>query len=75
MIAQVTATIEDGALKLDQALPFPEHTRVKVTVQPVEAVVENSSLAAWERLLRMMDEKPLHGLAGKFSREALHELD
>lgn len=73
MKTELTATIEGGALKLDTALPFPDHTRVKLTIEPVEA--ENPALAAWERLLRLMDEKPLHGLAGKFSREELYERD
>jgi hypothetical protein len=34
---------------------------------------ENPALAAWQRLQRLIDEKPLVGLAGKFSREELHE--
>lgn len=73
MITEVKGTVENGALKLDQALPFPDHTRVKLTVEPVEA--ENPSLAAWKRLLRLIDEKPIVGLAGKFSREELYERD
>ena len=73
MITEVMATVEKASLKLDQALPLPDHTRVKLTVEPVEA--ENPSLAAWERLKRLIDEKPLHGLAGKFSREELYERD
>jgi hypothetical protein len=73
MITEVMGTVENGALKLDQALPFPDHTRVKLTIEPVEP--ENPSLAAWERLKRLINEKPLHGLAGKFSREELYERD
>jgi hypothetical protein len=73
MKAELTATIEGGMLKPDTALPFPDHTRVKLTIEPVEA--ENPALAAWERLKRLIDEKPLHGLAGKFSREELYERD
>ena len=73
MKAELTATIEGGVLKPDTALPFPDHTRVKLTIEPVEA--ENHALAAWNRLLRLIDEKPLIGLAGKFSREELYERD
>jgi hypothetical protein len=73
MKTELTATIEGGVLKPDTALPFPDHTRVKLTIEPVEA--ENLSLAAWERLKRLIDEKPLVGLAGKFSREELYERD
>jgi hypothetical protein len=71
MKTELTATIEGGLLKPDAALPFPDHTRVKLTIEPVEP--ENRALAAWNRLLRLIDEKPLVGLAGKFSREELHE--
>lgn len=73
MKAELTATIEGGVLKPDAALPFPDHTRVKLTIEPVES--ENRALAAWNRLLRLIDEKPLVGLAGKFSREELYERD
>lgn len=71
MIAEVTGTVEKGTVKLDQALPFPDHTRVKLTVEAVDP--ENRAQAAWQRLQRLIDEKPLVGLAGKFSREDLHE--
>jgi hypothetical protein len=73
MIAEVTGTVEKGSLKLDRALPFPDHTRVKLTVEALEP--EDRSLAAWTRLQRLIDEKPLAGLAGRFSREQLHERD
>jgi hypothetical protein len=32
MIAHVTGTVEQGALKLDQTLPFSDDTRVKLTI-------------------------------------------
>jgi hypothetical protein len=73
MIAEVTGTVQQGALKLDQALPFPDDTRVKLRVEAVEP--ESRSLAAWQRLQRLIDEKPLAGLAGNFSREELYERD
>ena len=31
------ATVEKGALKLDGTLPFPDQTRVKLTVEAIEA--------------------------------------
>ena len=72
MIAEVMGTVEKGALKLDDALPFPDRTRVKLTIEPI---TQNHALEAWNRLLRLMDEKPIVGLAGKFSREGLYERD
>ena len=73
MIAEVMATVEKGALKLDEALPFPEHTRVKLTIEPVEPA--NASLAAWERFLALCDAKPIVGDGKRFNREELHDRD
>jgi DUF1680 family protein len=70
MTAEVMGTVEQGALKLDQALPFPDHTRVKLTIEPVEET--NTRLAAWKRLLALFDEKPI--VDGKpFNREELYD--
>ena len=73
MIAEMTATVENGILKPDVALPFPEQTRVKLTIETVEW--ENQSLAAWSRLQTLIDHHPVVGLAGKFSRDELYERD
>jgi hypothetical protein len=73
MIAEVMGIVEKGALKLDQVLPYADHTRVRLTVQPVCDPTE--ARMAWQKLLALMDEKPLVGLAGKFSREELYERD
>jgi hypothetical protein len=73
MKAELTATIEGGILKPDTTLPFPDHTRVKLIIEPIEA--ENPSLAAWERLQEHIRQRPIVGLAGKFSREDWYEDD
>jgi hypothetical protein len=73
MKAELTATVEGGVLKPDVVLPFPDRTRVKLTIEPIESL--DPHLAAWERLRRLIDEKPLVGLAGKFSRDELYERD
>lgn len=73
MATEMTATVENGILKLDAALPFPDQTRVKLTIEPVEA--ENQSLAAWNRFLKRIDEHPIVGLAANFSRDELYERD
>ena len=73
MTAEMTATVENGLLKPDIALPFPDQTRVKLTIEPVES--ENHSLAAWTRLQELIDRHPIVGLAEKFSRDELHERD
>jgi hypothetical protein len=71
MKAELTATIEGGVLKPDTVLPFPDHTRVKLTIEPVEA--ENPSLAAWQRLKERLRQRPVHGGGKHFTREELHE--
>lgn len=73
MKAELTATIEGGVLRPDTVLPFPDRTRVKLTIEPVES--ENPSLAAWERLKQHIRQHPIIGLAGNFSREELYERD
>ncbi|MEI8373947.1 MAG: hypothetical protein WCJ35_14050 [Planctomycetota bacterium] len=73
MLAEMTATVENGILKTDAVLPFPNRTRVKLTIEPVE--LENQALAAWNRLQILIDQHPIVGLAGKFSRDELYERD
>ena len=73
MSTEMTATVENGILKLDTALPFPDQTRVKLTIELVEP--ENQALAAWTRLEALIDQHPIVGLAGNFSRDELYERD
>jgi len=71
MKTELTATTEGGVLKPDTALPFPDRTRVKLTVEPVET--ENPSLEAWQRLKERLRQRPVHGGGKRFTREELHE--
>jgi hypothetical protein len=73
MMAEMTATVENGTLKTDAALPFPDKTRVKLTIEPIGS--DNQALAAWNRLQLLIDQHPIAGLAGKFSRDELYERD
>jgi hypothetical protein len=73
MIAELMATVENGVLKLDGALRFPDQTRVKLTVEVIET--EPSAAAAWNRLKDHIRQHPIPGLAANFSREELYERD
>jgi hypothetical protein len=73
MMAEMTATVENGRLKTDAVLPFPDQTRVKLTIEPIAS--ENQALAAWNRLQLLIDQHPIAGLARKFSRDELYERD
>ena len=63
MAAELTATVENGGLKLDAALPFPERTRVRLVVEPVGEA--DAARAAWDRIRARLRERPIHGGAGR----------
>jgi len=73
MATEILATVENGALMLDAALPFPDRTRVKLIVEPI--VEEDPRVAAMKRFFKLCDEKPLPGISENFSREELYERD
>jgi hypothetical protein len=73
MPAEMTATVVNGVLKPDAALPFPDQTRVKLIIEPIKS--NDAAWVAWQALLAKIDERPLVGLARKFSRDELHERD
>ncbi len=74
MIAEVMATVEKGALKLDGALPFPDQTRVRLRVEPVWDAA--GARKAWQELLARIDERPIVGAGGPaggpYSRDELY---
>ncbi len=48
MSIDISATYENGVLKLDQPLPFEEHQRVTVTVREEASVVDRTyGLLGW----------------------------
>jgi predicted DNA-binding antitoxin AbrB/MazE fold protein len=73
MAMELTAIVENGMLKPDEAVPFPDRTRVKLTIEPIWDAAEAS--AAWKRLLAMIEEKPLFQAGERFSRDELYERD
>ncbi len=71
MVAEVMGTVEGGALKLDEALPFPDKTRVKLRVEP--AWDATAAREGWQALLAKIDEHPIMGGGGPYSREELYD--
>jgi hypothetical protein len=71
MTTQMTATVVGGMLKPDQALPLAEHTRVNLTIEPIDQNGEPA--AAWEALKARLRQRPIHALGKRFTREELHE--
>lgn len=77
----ITATFEDGVLKPDVPLELPEHSQVRITVEPVDAIgntkrntqeewdtKKEARLAALEKSLKLA--KPL---GEHLTRDQLHE--
>lgn len=73
MTTEITATVENGILRPDVALPFPDQTRVKLIIQLVES--ENQTWVAWKAFLAKIDENPIIGDGMPFNRDELYERD
>ena len=71
MTTQVEATLTNGVLKPDQPLPLPDQSRVRLTIEPIEARLTPPH--AWEQLKAWIHEHPLHGLGQRLTRDELHE--
>lgn len=72
LITEIAATVESGGLKLDHPLPLADHTRVKLTIEPVWNPVE--AREAWQTLLGRIDARPVSGVK-HYTREELYERD
>ena len=70
-MTEFTATIDNGILRPDAALPFPDQTRVKLTIETIERGVD--SVSAWESLKARVRQRPVHGGGRHFTRDELHE--
>jgi len=73
MKTEFTATIVGGSLRLDEELSLPEHTRVKVTIEPIG--LGSGSLSPWELLKARLRQRPVHGGGRRYTRDELHERD
>lgn len=71
MTTQITATVVGGVLKPDESLPLAEHTRVKLTIEPI--VDQPAPAAAWAALKARLGERPIHGAGMRFTRDELHD--
>lgn len=71
MTTQVTATVIDGMLRPDQSLPLADHTRVRLTIEPLVEGLE--PMEAWRSLKTWIRQNPLHGLGRRLTRDELHE--
>jgi predicted DNA-binding antitoxin AbrB/MazE fold protein len=68
----ITATYEEGVLKPDQTLELAPHTRVRLTVDPIEAPNEDRE-QAWVGLQELWDTTTVRSTDPMLSRDQLHE--
>ncbi len=73
MATQVIATVVNGMLKPDQALPLAERSRVRVTIEPIDDWTPEKGRAAWEALQAFLKEHPINSGGLRYTRDELHE--
>jgi len=76
MTTQVDATLIDGVFKPDRALPLPDQTRVRLTIEPIAAAEgwsPEKARAAWEAIQQRLKEHPIDGGGVRYTRDELHE--
>jgi hypothetical protein len=73
MTTQMNATVIDGMLKPDQTLPLAEHSRVRLTIEPIQDWSPESAQAAWQAIMARLKERPIHGGGLRLTRDQLHE--
>jgi hypothetical protein len=67
-----TGVVVGDTIHLDAPLDLPDRTPVTITVQPL-AASRAEALAAWERIKKRLEERPIHGGGKRYTREELHE--
>ena len=78
MPMQVTATVIDGGLRVDEPISLPNNTRVRLVVDPLpvptpDSLSDAERQAAWDALKQCLKERPLHLGGQRFSRDELYE--
>jgi hypothetical protein len=73
MTTHVSATWTGGVLKPDSALPLPDQTRVRLTVEPVDEWSPEKAREAWERFRALATEHPINSGGVRYTRDELHE--
>jgi len=72
-MTHVSATWTGGTFKPDEAVPLPDQTRVRLTVEPLEEWSPERAKAALAALLKLIRERPINGGGVRYTRDQLHE--
>jgi hypothetical protein len=71
-MTQISATWTGGTFKPDEAVPLPDQTRVRLTVEPIDEWSPERAKAALQQLLELIREHPIRsGL--RFTRDELND--
>jgi hypothetical protein len=72
MRTETTGTVVAGLLELDQRIDLPDHSRVRVAVEPVEEwrTRFKAGLQAWRQLRQ---NQPINSGGRRYTRDELHE--
>jgi hypothetical protein len=72
MKTETTGTVVGGALQLDQQVDLPDHSRVRVEVEPLDEwrVRFAAGLQAWRQLRQ---NQPINSGGRRYTRDELHE--
>ena len=72
MKTEITATVVDGALKLDEPLDLPDETRVRVAITPDETG-RSRRKQVWLEFLEYMKQHPVNSGGRHFTRDELYD--
>ena len=72
-MTQVTATFKNGIFKPDEIVPLADHSRVRLTIEPIAEWSPEGARAAWEAIQTRLKEHPIHGGGLHYTRDELHE--
>ena len=72
MKTETTGTVVAGTLQLDRHINLPDHSRVRVAVEPLEEwrTRLRSGLKAWRQLI---ENRPINSGGRRYTRDELHE--
>ena len=72
MKTETTGTVVDGVLQLDECLDLPDHSRVRVAVEPMDQWTARfqAGLSAWKKARR---HYPVNSRGSTYTRDELHE--
>ena len=79
MKKEVSGTLVDGVVQLDEAVDLPNDSRVQVSLEPVTDQATAApfdpaaSRAAFEAFRKRCTERPVHSDGERFSPDELHE--